>query len=109
MLLESAQILACPLCFNQAVFASQIKVHGSKSDDVASSGHFGSSAMIVDIMLILRFTSAMTRPEQSLTTLHVQDRICFIFSSLDGSKATMLNLFKAFWSDDGKASGIVHG
>lgn len=34
--------------------------------------------------------------------------IWFIFSSLDGSKANMLNLFKAFQSDDGKASGIVH-
>ena len=35
--------------------------------------------------------------------------IYFIFLSLVWSKANMLNLFKAFQSDDGKACGIALG
>lgn len=54
-------------------------------------------------------------PKHTITamfcTLHscFKELIFFIFFSLVWSKSNMLNLFKAFQSDDGKASGIALG
>lgn len=83
--------------------------------------------MFVCLVLIIPFSAYCTDPfvypsisddhipKHTITamfcTLHssFKELIFFIFFSLVWSKANMLNLFKAFQSDDGKASGIALG
>lgn len=83
--------------------------------------------MFVCLVVIIRFSPHCTDPcvysyisddhipKHTITamffTLHscFKELIFFIFFSLVWSKANMLNLFQAFQSDDGKASGIALG